>query len=78
VLAWSAAAALKETPLKIDAIATESFEFIVHPLENFFEVARRESRSSAGIERAINHRICRVSPILSQAQTGCNENVIQY
>jgi len=30
--AWSAADALKETPPKIDAIAIESFEFIVHPL----------------------------------------------
>jgi hypothetical protein len=29
--AWSAAVALKETPPKIDAIAIESFEFIVHP-----------------------------------------------
>jgi hypothetical protein len=32
VIVWSAAAALKEAPPKIDAIAIESLEFISHPL----------------------------------------------
>jgi hypothetical protein len=43
VVAWSAAVALNETPPKMDAIAIESFEFIVHPLSSFFEVAANPS-----------------------------------
>jgi hypothetical protein len=56
LLVWSAAVALNEAPPKMDAIAIESFEFIVHPSTVFLEVPANPSVViSSRVERAINH-----------------------